>query len=191
MARWSDIFFNMSYDVTDTTVPNPLLLWLGFYGEHWEYTNPQRTEWTFLARPDGSIGGDGTDRIDWAFLYENISPGWNLPVGVYLHNVFADGAPMYLAKQHTNVAYQMDYRTTDTQFPPLARQTQEEIDSIATMQTELEEYCNQSFAMFMSGQTELSDANWDAFIARCKVLGSDTITEVRQNVLTRWNAAMK
>lgn len=191
IARWADLFFNMTSDVTDNEIPHPLNFTRGFYGVHWEYTNEERTEWTFLDRPDGQLNEDGTSLINWDYSRAYLVPGWNLPVGVYIDTSFAAGTPMYIAKQKTNAVNEYPYCTTDTQFPPLARWTQEETDAASTKLADLTIYLQESWGQFMSGERELSDANWDAFIAECQRLGCDEITAIYQQVFDRWNLALQ
>ncbi|GHU73715.1 hypothetical protein AGMMS49992_13240 [Clostridia bacterium] len=192
IARWADLFFNMDYDVTDNSVPNPMMFYKGFYGTHWEYTNPERTEWTFLDRPDGKANDDGTSKITWDYSRAYLVPGWSIPSGgILLDNAFAAGSPMYIAKQITNVENEYPYVTTDTQFPPLARWSQEETDAAATKLADLQRYLQESWGQFMSGEREINDANWNAFLAECQRIGSDEITAIYQQVFDRWNAALE
>jgi len=187
LARWCDIFYNLNYDVTDNTVPNPLMFYKGYYGVHWEYTNLQRTYWTFLPTPDGTETSDG-NKIDWAYSRNYLLPGWSLPCGIYIDDSYSEGTPMYVAKQNSNVRWQYPYCTTDTQMPGNARMTTEEQDEVLTQLVEVQTYLRQSWALFMSGQKEINDANWDDFLKTCKQLGSDEVTAVYQKVYDRWNA---
>jgi len=191
LARWSDIFFNLYYDVTDNSVPNPLMFFRGYYGVHWEYTDwPVNENWTFLDRPDGSADESGDTRINWDYSRAYLVPGWHLPTGVYIANEYAEGSPMYIAKQMTNVVQQYPFCTTDTQFPPLARWSEEETEAAATKLADLETYLKESWGLFMSGQIELNDSNWDAFVSQCYAMGAGEITTIYQQVLNRWSAAL-
>ena len=190
VARWADIFFNLNYDITDNSVPNPMMFYKGWYGEHWEYVNLDRTAWSFLPTPDGQTTSSG-DLIDWMYSRNYILMGWSLPCGVYIDgSMQVGGAPMFVAKQYTNIDYQYPYVSAETEFPRLARRTPEETESIATKEAELNEYLRQQWALFMSGQKDLNDANWDDFKANCYKLGVDDILEVRQSVAERWAKAM-
>jgi len=191
MARWADMFFQLDFDETDNSVPNPIMFTMGFYGEHWEYTNLQRNQWTFLQRMDGEPGDAGDGKIDWTYFGTYIASGWLLPCGGYIDDNFVDGSPMYVAKQYTNKDYQFPYSTNDNRWPDLARMTEDEVVRAAAKSVDLREYLYTSWATFMSGQKELNDANWDDFLTTCKQLGSDEITEIKQAVYDRWNEAMK
>ena len=191
IARWADLFFNQTSDVTDNSIPHPLNFTRGFYGTHWEYTNEERSEWTFLDRPDGQQNDDGTSMITWDYSRAHLVPGWSLPCGVYVDNSYAAGSPMYVAKQVTNVVNEYPYCTTDTQFPPLARWSPEETEAAATKLADLTIYLEESWGQFMSGERPLDDANWEAFIAECQRMGCDEITEIHQQVYDRWYAALQ
>jgi hypothetical protein len=162
-----------------------MMLFLGKYDEHWTHTDkPANTIWTFMDKRDGS------GQIDWPYSRAHLVPGWNIPVGVYIQTEYAMGSPMFIAKQHTNVHLQFPYVTEDTMLPRGTRWTPAEVARAATMQTDLTEYLRESWAFFTSGQTELNDANWDAFIAECYRLGAGEITAINQAVVDRWNAEL-
>lgn len=190
IARWADLFYNQTGDVTDNSIPHPLNFTRGFYGIHWEYTNEERTEWTFLDRPDGQLNEDGSSKITWDYSRAYLVPGWSLPCGVYIDESFAAGTPMFVAKQVTNAVNEYPYCTTDTQFPPLARWTQEETDAAATKLADLRIYLEESWGQFLSGERELTDENWEAFIAECQRMGCDEVTEIYQQVYDRWLEAL-
>jgi len=103
---------------------------------------------------------------------------------------FSQGDPRFVSKQLTNQTHQFPYLTTDTQFPPLARWLPEETDRASVMLLDLQEYLRESWGLFMSGQKELNDDNWNDFVATCKALGSDELTSIYQSVLNRWNASL-
>jgi hypothetical protein len=133
----------------------------------------------------------GTDeKITWTYSRAHLVPGWAIPAGAYIMTEFAEGSPMFISKQHTNVHLQFPYVTTDTQFPPLARWTDDETDAAAAKLTDLSDYLRESWAHFTIGQRALTDANWDAFVAECYRLGAGEITEIYQGVFDRWNAEM-
>lgn len=190
IAKWVDLFYNMTSDVTDNSIPHPMHFFRGFYGIHWEYTNEARDEWTFLDRPDGQKNDDGTTLITWDYSRAYLVPGWSLPAGVYIDESFAAGTPMYVAKQKTNAVNEYPYCTTDTQFPPLARWSDEETEAAATKLADLRIYLGQSWGQFLSGERALDDASWDAFIAECKLMGCDEVTAIYQQVFDRWNASL-
>jgi hypothetical protein len=73
----------------------------------------------------------------------------------------------------------------------LARWSEDETAAAATKQADLQIYLRESWAHFMSGQMELNDANWDAFVAQCYAMGAQEITDIRQQVYNRWLAALR
>jgi hypothetical protein len=191
MARWCDLFYNMNVDVRDNEMPNSMMLYKGFYGVHWEYTDwPENKHWTFLDRPDGSASDDGDTRINWDYARAYINIGWNHPCGLYVDETYADGSPMYVAKQLSNETNEYPYVSADTEFPRLARWSEEETNAAATKLTDLQNYLLESWGLFMSGQMELNDANWDTFVATCDALGAQEITDIYQQVYERWNSAL-
>jgi putative aldouronate transport system substrate-binding protein len=186
IARWADIFFQMDYDYTDNSVPNPLMFFKGFYDVHWTHIDkPDNNIWTFMNQK----GSD--EQITWLYSTTNLVPGWNLPVGVYLTNNINHGTPLFNAKQHTNVHLQFPYVTTDTQIPGGARWTDAETTAASTRMADLRTYLEESWASFVSGGTPINDTTWDAFVAECYRLGAGEITEINQAVLDRWNAALE
>lgn len=192
MARWFDIFYNMHFDRKDNNVLNPIEFYLGFYGEHWSYTDESDKFWTFLPnRNDGLKNDDGTPAIiDWDYSRHYLVPGWSLPCGYYNEDAYSLGNERFVGKQVTTAANVYPYCTTDTQFSSLARMTSEESDAVATKLVELQAYLGEQFGLFMSGQKDV-DAEWDNFIAECNRLGAKEITEVYQNVYDRWNSTVQ
>lgn len=64
--------------------------------------------------------------------------------------------------------------------------TVEEQEEIALYKTDLDSYVKETLAKWISGEQELTDASWDAYIDQCKKLHMDDLTEIYQKGMNRW-----
>ena len=64
--------------------------------------------------------------------------------------------------------------------------TTEEQETIGLYKTDLDSYVKEQVARWITGEQELTDASWEAYIAQCKKLHMDDLTEIYQNGVNRW-----
>ena len=64
--------------------------------------------------------------------------------------------------------------------------TVEEQETIGLYKTDLDSYVKETLAKWISGEQELTDATWNAYIEQCKKLHMDDLTEIYQKGMNRW-----
>jgi len=195
IARWADLWYNTYGDPKNPDIPHPLNFSRGFYGRDWEYFNNDAW-WTFTRnRPKDNLTDPQdpslTAKIDWNYAVTHIQVGWSHPAGAYECNAYAEGAPMFIAKQVTNVENQFPYVTIETEFPRLARWAADEVAAAATKMADLTSYLHQQWALFYSNQLELTRANWDNMLNELDRMGAAELLGIHQAILDRWNSGME
>lgn len=74
---------------------------------------------------------------------------------------------------------------------PFFNYTEDEKEIVTTTGTELNAYVKQTCAEFLTGERELNDAEWDAYVQRTKDMGVDKLLEVMTNAAARAEAVTK
>lgn len=74
---------------------------------------------------------------------------------------------------------------------PFFTYTSDEKDIVTSIGTDLNAYVKQTCAEFLTGERELSDAEWNAYVAHCKEMGLDTMLGIMTDAVARAEAAMQ
>jgi len=74
-----------------------------------------------------------------------------------------------------------DNITAEHYYPRAISLTADESSAIITNVTDITTYCQEQLLKFMVGDIELSDANWNEFVAQVNSLGLQDCLEVYQN----------
>lgn len=68
---------------------------------------------------------------------------------------------------------------------PILTYTTEENEVVSTVGTDINNYVTQTCAEFLTGERELNDAEWDAYVQRTKDMGVDKMLDVYTSAITR------
>ena len=68
---------------------------------------------------------------------------------------------------------------------PIMTYTYDENEVVTTVGTEINSYVTQTCAEFLTGEREINDAEWNAYVQRTKDMGVDKMLEVMTNTIAR------
>ena len=71
---------------------------------------------------------------------------------------------------------------------PIFTYTDEELNIVNTVGSDINAYVKQTCAEFLTGERELNDEEWDAYVAQVKAMGLDQMLEVMESVIDRVEA---
>lgn len=69
---------------------------------------------------------------------------------------------------------------------PVLSYTEEEAAKVEEYTTAINEYQNEMVTAFITGKTDI-ESNWDAYVAKCKELGSDSLIDLYETAYARYN----
>ncbi len=156
-------YFNWFFTEPGSTLAN----W-GKEGESFDIDADGNKYWR-----DEIIGPDAGTWAMWLATWKN---------GPYLEDVWVQFATNTAQENYClEVWNRNDLTTTDHTIPNGAALTTEETTQVATMSTDLCTYASEQILRFITGELELNDANWNAYVDQCNAMNLEEIIAVYQN----------
>lgn len=186
------ILINEAYNVSSSCKDVELVLM--FY--NWFFTD----EGSLLA----NWGKEGVsfEYVDgkpkWTDLIIGESAGtWAMWINTWKLGPFLSDETVSFAKyndnQHAAIELWNDdsIRTSDHTIPTSASLNSAEITEYASMVTDITTYASETILGFITGELELNDANWGAYVDQCNSMGLDKYVAACQNAYDEYLAGIR
>lgn len=177
--RWLDILWRKGDEAVNGL--SGLSMWIGQEGVHWEYANPEKTQYRLIIKDD-------KERDPQQYILQKATFGAaGAPARVISDMIMAGGAKTkYDYQMLKAVQSKENYFPYMAQgFPPLARFTDDEQEVIKALENDILTYTEQMEAKFVVGEASMD--KWDEFINTLKKMGIEDLIKVRQSAYDRYN----
>ena len=165
-VKWVDYFYS---------VEGGELMILGREGIDWEQTEDGTYQYT-----EAAMATYNTDMTSSSFISQfSLLPGGSNPCLIPAAMWFNEGHP--IASKAAQDVYPY---INDVQWPIISWADNEYRD-YNIYHGDIKDYISNQTSLFITGQVELNDDNWNAFVNEINALGADNLLKVYASALTR------
>lgn len=173
MMRWFDIWYATSEE-EDGAVNglNGDSLFLGFEGEHWEYgdTNKETYRWIEPV-------------TDFQTLRDEVKVTLDTGLPGYLHFMpYPADFPLMEMKVKAVQTRHEPYMVQ--RFPTTVRYTDEELERVTLLETDISNYVEQMVVKFITGDEPIE--NFGRFVKTLEEIGLEELLDIKQKAYDRW-----
>ena len=174
--RLLDMFYATEEDAVEGF--SGLTTFVGWEGEHWEYTDDTKTAYSWI---DPIIG--------FSDIYKTVSVNMELP-GLLEFNAMPAGSPLMEMKCEQVAEMQAPYYNIKNAYPQNARFTAEESERGNVIENDLYTQVLMMTTKFIVGDTDI-ESGWEDYLASLEKIGLAELTEIKEAALARWNEAIQ
>ena len=174
--RLLDMFYATEEDAVEGF--SGLTTFVGWEGEHWEYTDDTKTAYSWIDPITG-----------FSDINKTVSVNMELP-GLLEFNAMPAGSPLMEMKCEQVAEMQAPYYNIKNAYPQNARFTAEESERGNVIENDLYTQVLMMTTKFIVGDTDI-ESGWEDYLASLEKIGLAELTEIKEAALARWNEAIQ
>ena len=174
--RLLDMFYATEEDAVEGF--SGLTSFVGWEGEHWEYTDDTKTAYSWIDPITG-----------FSDINKTVSVNMELP-GLLEFNAMPAGSPLMEMKCEQVAEMQAPYYNIKNAYPQNARFTAEESERGNVIENDLYTQVLMMTTKFIVGDTDI-ESGWEDYLASLEKIGLAELTEIKEAALARWNEAIQ
>ena len=173
VMRWFDIWYAKDEEAVEGLCGNALFL--GIQGEHWDYADAEKTQYSFIEPVT-------------AFQDVNATISVNMYIPSYLNFMaYPTNFPLMEMKVKAVQTEQEPYQKDG--YSPYARATKEENDQLALVETDIQNYVKQMTSKFIVGEASLDE--FESYVTTLENMGLADYLALKQSIQDRYMAGIQ